>query len=161
MNAEQLMPALITSGCQQTIVAAREWPAITSEGASWATLALPATMFQAHLRRGALAAQGGPSRTMADRPAALTQFMDVTGASREAAGFFLDSSGGEVDAAIDQFFATGGEFKAAGDGAPDEDPEEPPPQTRAPPVATPGLCALPALRGATQERPWPCHPNHP
>jgi hypothetical protein len=42
----------------------------------------------------------------------IEQFMDVTGASQEAAKFFLDSSGGQVDTAIDQYFATGGEFEA-------------------------------------------------
>lgn len=44
----------------------------------------------------------------------IAQFMDVTGASQEAAKFFLESSGGVVDAAVDHFFATGGEIQAAG-----------------------------------------------
>lgn len=52
----------------------------------------------------------------------VAQFMDVTGASQEAAKFFLESSGGVVDAAVDQFFATGGEFSAA--GAPEEETVE-------------------------------------
>jgi hypothetical protein len=60
---------------------------------------------------------------MADHEAALAQFMDVTGASKEAAKFFLDSSGGVVDAAVDQFFATGGEFQAP-EAAAEEDEEE-------------------------------------
>lgn len=68
--------------------------------------------------------------------------------SREAAGFFLDSSGGEVDAAVDQFFATGGEFEAAGAGGADNDEDaldEPPPSSmHVPPVAAPG--AFPLLR---------------
>jgi hypothetical protein len=44
----------------------------------------------------------------------LAQFMDVTGASQDAAKFFLDSAGGQVDTAVDQFFATGGTFEAQG-----------------------------------------------
>jgi hypothetical protein len=55
----------------------------------------------------------------------IAQFMDVTGASQEAAKFFLDSSGGVVDAAIDQYFATGGEFTP--EAAPEEAMAEPEP----------------------------------
>lgn len=44
--------------------------------------------------------------------ASIAQFMDVTGASEEAAKFFLESSGGVVDQAVDQYFATGGDFTA-------------------------------------------------
>ncbi|BDA46940.1 NSFL1 cofactor p47 [Coccomyxa sp. Obi] len=74
----------------------------------------------------------------------IAQFMDVTGASQEAAKFFLESSGGVVDAAVDQFFATGGEFSAA--GAPEEEMVEddnvvPPvmPAQAAPPPAAAAL----------------------
>ena len=59
---------------------------------------------------------------MADE-AAVAQFTEVTGASKEAAKFFLDSSGGELGAAIEQFFATGGEFEAGGDAPAMEDEE--------------------------------------
>ena len=52
----------------------------------------------------------------------IAQFMDVTGASQEAARFFLESSGGVVDAAVDQFFATGGDFSAV--GAPEQEAVE-------------------------------------
>ncbi len=48
---------------------------------------------------------------MADS-SSIAQFMDVTGASEEAAKFFLESSGGVVDQAVDQYFATGGDFSA-------------------------------------------------
>ena len=44
------------------------------------------------------------------------QFVSVTGASKENAKFYLDSAGGNVEAAIDSFFGTGG---GAADG-PDE-----------------------------------------
>lgn len=47
-----------------------------------------------------------------DDSAKLAQFIDVTGASQEAAKFFLESSGGQVDTAVDQYFATGGAFEA-------------------------------------------------
>ena len=60
---------------------------------------------------------------MGDVNAAVAQFMDVTGASREAAKFFLDSSGGVVDAAVDQFFATGGRLNQADAPAGDDDDE--------------------------------------
>lgn len=62
--------------------------------------------------------------------ASIAQFTDVTGASQEAAKFFLDSSEGVVDAAIDQYFATGGEMFAP--AAPEEAMEE------AEPIAQPG-----------------------
>ncbi|EIE21930.1 SEP-domain-containing protein [Coccomyxa subellipsoidea C-169] len=67
---------------------------------------------------------------MADS-ASIAQFTDVTGASQEAAKFFLDSSEGVVDAAIDQYFATGGEMFAP--AAPEEAMEE------AEPIAQPVL----------------------
>ncbi|CAL8471559.1 g11101 [Coccomyxa elongata] len=75
----------------------------------------------------------------------VAQFMDVTGASQEAAKFFLESSGGVVDAAVDQFFATGGEFSAV--GAPEEEtvehdnvvPPAMPAQAAPPPVAAAAL----------------------
>ena len=97
---------------------------------------------------------------MADRPAAIAQFMDVTGASKEAAAFFLDSSGGEVDAAIDQFFASGGEFEAVADDTEDEDPQQPPPELHVPPVAAPGRShfTVSATLPATSS---PASPNTP
>ncbi|KAK9832744.1 hypothetical protein WJX81_007147 [Elliptochloris bilobata] len=42
--------------------------------------------------------------------AGVQQFLQVTGASEEAAHFFLESAGGDVAAAVDQFFATGGQL---------------------------------------------------
>lgn len=90
---------------------------------------------------------------MANRQAAIAQFIDVTGASKEAAAFFLDSSGGDVDAAVDQFFATGGEFEAAGDGVEEEDELEPPPELHVPPVAAPGGGARPCVLRRLPEPP--------
>ena len=43
---------------------------------------------------------------MAD--AGVEQFTSVTGASKEQAAFYLESAGGNVEAAIDSFFNTGG-----------------------------------------------------
>lgn len=43
----------------------------------------------------------------------MEQFLQVTGASEEAARFLLESAGGDVAAAIDQYFATGGQFDLA------------------------------------------------
>lgn len=45
--------------------------------------------------------------TMAD-PAKTAQFVAVTGVSEDAAIFYLDSSSGDVETAINQFYATGG-----------------------------------------------------
>ena len=38
----------------------------------------------------------------------MEQFTSVTGASKEQAAFYLESAGGNVEAAIDSFFNTGG-----------------------------------------------------
>ena len=43
----------------------------------------------------------------------MEQFLQVTGASEEAAHFFLESTNGDVAAAIDQYFASGGQFDLA------------------------------------------------
>lgn len=40
---------------------------------------------------------------------ALSQFVGVTGATPDAAQFFLDSAKGDVAAAVDQYFASGGQ----------------------------------------------------
>ena len=40
---------------------------------------------------------------------ALSQFVAVTGATPDAAQFFLDSAKGDVAAAVDQYFAAGGQ----------------------------------------------------
>ncbi len=40
---------------------------------------------------------------------ALSQFVSVTGATPESAQFFLESSNGDVAAAIDQYFNSGGQ----------------------------------------------------
>ena len=40
---------------------------------------------------------------------ALSQFVGVTGATPDAAQFFLDSANGDVAAAIDQYFTSGGQ----------------------------------------------------
>ena len=40
---------------------------------------------------------------------ALSQFVSVTGATPDAAQFFLESSSGDVAAAIDQYFTSGGQ----------------------------------------------------
>ena len=40
---------------------------------------------------------------------ALSQFVSVTGATPDAAQFFLESSNGDVAAAIDQYFTSGGQ----------------------------------------------------
>jgi len=53
---------------------------------------------------------------MAD--AGVEQFTSVTGASKEQAAFYLESAGGNVEAAIDSFFNTGGAdtHEPAGEG---------------------------------------------
>lgn len=53
--------------------------------------------------------------------AAVSQFVSVTGSTEEAAHFFLESAGGDVAAAIDQYFATGGQMDTP--AAPDEGAE--------------------------------------
>lgn len=40
---------------------------------------------------------------------ALSQFVSITGATPEAAQFFLESSNGDVAAAMDQYFTSGGQ----------------------------------------------------
>ena len=50
-----------------------------------------------------------PSRHIDMHSEALNQFVSVTGATPDAAQFFLDSSNGDVAAAIDQYFTTGGQ----------------------------------------------------
>ena len=40
---------------------------------------------------------------------ALSQFVGVTGATPDAAKFFLESANGDVAAAIDQYFTSGGQ----------------------------------------------------
>ena len=40
---------------------------------------------------------------------ALSQFVSVTGATPDAAQFFLESSNGDVAAAVDQYFTSGGQ----------------------------------------------------
>ena len=41
---------------------------------------------------------------------AVNQFLQVTGATDKAAHFFLESAGGNVAAAIDHYFSTGGQM---------------------------------------------------
>lgn len=50
----------------------------------------------------------------------VSNFVAVTGASAETASFFLDSAGGDLSGAIDQYYASGG--NAAGAGGPVEQP---------------------------------------
>ena len=64
--------------------------------------------------------------------AQLQQFLAVTDAPEAAARFFLESSGGDVAAAVDAYFATGGQLPAEG-----------PP---APPIATGTPCGCPGLQ---------------
>ncbi len=52
-------------------------------------------------------ASGLDTAVMAD-PAKIEQFVAVTGVSEDAAKFYLDSSSGDVETAINQFYATGG-----------------------------------------------------
>ena len=40
---------------------------------------------------------------------ALSQFINVTGATADAAKFFLESANGDVGAAVDQYFTSGGQ----------------------------------------------------
>ena len=42
-------------------------------------------------------------------PEALSQFVSVTGATPDAAQFFLELSNGDVAAAVDQYFTSGGQ----------------------------------------------------
>lgn len=41
---------------------------------------------------------------------AVNQFLQVTGATDKAAHFFLESAGGNVAAAVDHYFSTGGQM---------------------------------------------------
>ena len=47
------------------------------------------------------------SHTMAN-PAKIEQFIAVTGVSEDQAKFYLDSSSGDLETAVEQFYATGG-----------------------------------------------------
>ena len=69
---------------------------------------------------------------MAD-PAKIEQFVAVTGVTEDAAKFYLDSSSGDVETAINQFYATGGVQEAPEASAEDfmDVPEEHEPGKRA------------------------------
>ena len=69
---------------------------------------------------------------MAD-PAKIEQFVAVTGVTEDAAKFYLDSSSGDVETAINQFYATGGVQEAPEASAEDfmDVPEEGEPGNRA------------------------------
>jgi hypothetical protein len=41
-------------------------------------------------------------------PAKIEQFIAVTGVSEDQAKFYLDSSSGDLETAVEQFYATGG-----------------------------------------------------
>lgn len=79
--------------------------------------------------------------------AAVSQFIGVTGASEEAAHFFLESAVGDVAAAIDQCFATGGQMDdpaaaaEAAEGGGAHQAQEAPPGTPHAPV-DPGSCRM-------------------
>lgn len=49
----------------------------------------------------------GNFATMTD-PAKIAEFVAVTGVNEGAAKFYLDSSSGDLETAVNQFFATGG-----------------------------------------------------
>ena len=51
---------------------------------------------------------------------AVSQFMSVTGASKEDAAFYLSSAAGNVETAVDSFFSTGGDQAAIEDDEPME-----------------------------------------
>lgn len=66
-------------------------------------------------------------------PLVQCRFVSVTGANSEAASFFLDSAKGDVQAAIDQYFTSGGDMDI---------PQDMPGAASAPPAQqTPGPAA--------------------
>ena len=72
---------------------------------------------------------------MAD-DAGVAQFMSVTGASKDDAAFYLGSAGGNVETAVNAFFATGGDD--ASEEADDAMDGEPEPIQSAPSAPTSG-----------------------
>lgn len=62
---------------------------------------------------------------MAD-PGKIAQFVAVTGVSEDAAKFYLDSSSGDLETAVNQFFATGG-LQEAPEPLEEDTMDEPPP----------------------------------
>ena len=59
-------------------------------------------------------------------PAKIAQFVGVTGVGEDAAKFYLDSSSGDLETAVNQFYATGGVQEAPDGSAEDfmDAPEE-------------------------------------
>ena len=79
-------------------------------------------------------------------PLVQCRFVSVTGANSEAASFFLDSAKGDVQAAIDQYFTSGGDMDIPQDmpGAASAPPAQ---QTPGPAAQQqPAALALPAPR---------------
>ena len=72
---------------------------------------------------------------MAD-PGKIAQFVAVTGVSEDAAKFYLDSSSGDLETAVNQFFATGG-LQEAPEATEEDAIDEPPP-----PAGRPGETGL-------------------
>ncbi|CAK0785425.1 hypothetical protein CVIRNUC_008634 [Coccomyxa viridis] len=95
---------------------------------------------------------------MAD-PGKIAQFVAVTGVSEDAAKFYLDSSSGDLETAVNQFFATGGLQEAPEPLEEDTMDEPPPPADRpglptrqAQPSAPPAAQAAPSARPAAPGR---------
>ena len=73
--------------------------------------------------------------SMAD-PGNIARFVAVTGVSEDAAKFYLDSSSGDLETAVNQFFATGG-LQEAPEATEEDTMDEPPP-----PAVRPGETGL-------------------
>jgi len=65
-------------------------------------------------------------------PAKIEQFIAVTGVNEDAAKFYLDSSSGDLETAVNQFFATGGVQEAPEASAEDLMDEAAPPAASQP-----------------------------
>jgi len=65
-------------------------------------------------------------------PAKIEQFIAVTGVNEDAARFYLDSSSGDLETAVNQFFATGGVQEAPEASAEDLMDEAAPPAASQP-----------------------------
>lgn len=75
----------------------------------------------------------------------VSQFIAVTGASAKAGAFFLDSAGGDLSGAIDQYYASGGNAGGAGPASAVQDAQPGPPAPIAAAALDSGLMGGPSM----------------
>mmetsp|Transcript_24880 Transcript_24880/g.41596 ORF Transcript_24880/g.41596 Transcript_24880/m.41596 type:complete len:387 (-) Transcript_24880:335-1495(-) len=86
----------------------------------------------------------------------ISQFVSITSSTPEQARFFLESSNGDLQTAMDSFFESGGEMD--GDADP-EDPEVDVPVPQAPVAQAPRAAVPPAKRASNRPPPSAAHGN--